>query len=249
MRRFGLILSAGCICALPLTSSAAWTENFDSYANGSQVVGQGGWGGWAGAALNSSLVVNSQALSAPNSLQVVGLSDTVQQYSGYTSGQYIYSTSVFAPSTFTVASEAAFFILLSDYSDAGTNNHWAVQLRMTGAGNVTDDNVETVNNTISLVRNQWVTVSVTIDLTANTRVLTYNGSVVSSGIWTTGTGSTQSIGAVDLYANSPDDLTGGNTVPVFFDNMSLQPVPEPATMAALGLGCAALIRRRKRSAK
>jgi hypothetical protein len=50
------------------------------------------------------------------------------------------------------------------------------------------------------------------------------------------TGATLSLGAVDLYAN--------NTSSVFYDNLNV--VPEPATMAALGLGLAALLRRRRK---
>ncbi|RYG85799.1 PEP-CTERM sorting domain-containing protein [bacterium] len=47
--------------------------------------------------------------------------------------------------------------------------------------------------------------------------------------------------------------TGANGAGVGIDNVSLlptvAPVPEPATMAALGLGAAALLRRRKRGSR
>jgi hypothetical protein len=48
-----------------------------------------------------------------------------------------------------------------------------------------------------------------------------------------------------LYAT----LNGGYTAPRgMIDNLTITPVPEPATLAALGLGAVAMLRRRKKSA-
>ncbi len=246
MRGYGLGLLVAGLCALPLTSFAQWSENFDSYASGSQVAGQGGWKGWFNVPANGSIVSNTQALSAPNSLDVVGISDTVHEYSGYNTGQWRYSGSVFTPTNFTVTGEIAYFILLSNYSDAGTNMHWSVQLQMQADGVVQDTNGGGTSTPTTLVRGQWVPFSVDIDLNANTRVVKYNNITVATGTWFAGTGATANIGAVDLYANSPDDVTGGNTVPVYFDNLQLQAVPEPTTIVALGLGAVAMLRRRRK---
>jgi hypothetical protein len=238
------ILAFALIGGLCTFANAQWSENFDSYAAGSNVVGQGGWKGWANVPANGSLVVNSPSLSAPNSLQNVGIGDTVHEYSGYTTGQWRYSASVFAPTAFTAPNEVAWFILLSNYSDPGPD-HWSVQLQMTSAGVVSDTNGG-VSTPTTLVRGQWVPITVDINLDANTRVVKYNGITVATGTWKDTSGlATNNIGAVDLYANSPDDLTGGNTVPVFYDNLSLTPVPEPASMVALGVGALALIRRKR----
>jgi hypothetical protein len=175
----------------------------------------------------------------------MGTADTVHEYSGFTSGLWRYSASVFVPNNFTVTGEVAWFILLSNYVDLGPN-HWSVQLQMGANGEVKDTNGG-VSTPTTLVRGQWVPITVDINLTANTRVVKYNNITVATGTWTDGNAAaTLNIGAVDLYANG-NGVTG-NTVPVFYDNLSLTAVPEPASMAVLGLGALALVRRRARKA-
>ncbi len=68
-----------------------WTDNFDSYATGSQLIGQGGWEGWDNNPAAGALTSSAQALSAPNSAAILGATDLVHQYSGYTSGQWVYT--------------------------------------------------------------------------------------------------------------------------------------------------------------
>src|SRR5689334_16014505 len=65
------------VCAVS-SAFAQWSENFDSYTAGTDVSGHGGWQSWGGSSINGSLVVNTQSLSAPNSLQNVRIGDTVR---------------------------------------------------------------------------------------------------------------------------------------------------------------------------
>ncbi|MCO5242551.1 MAG: immune inhibitor A [Anaerolineae bacterium] len=74
-----------------------WSDNFDSYATGSQLIGQGGWEGWDGSAAAGALTSNAQALSAPNSADILGATDLVHQYSGYTSGKWVYTAMQYIP--------------------------------------------------------------------------------------------------------------------------------------------------------
>ena len=245
-----LFAAVAAACLVPTAAFAQWSDNFDSYTAGSNIHGQGGWEGWDNNSLNGGLVANSQSLSAPNSLQDNGLSDIVHQYSGDTSGQWRYTANVFVPTTFVVPNEIAWFILMSNYTDGGDiagTDHWSVQLQTTSAGVVQDINGGTSTPT-TLVRGQWVPITVDINLGLNTRVVKYNGITIATGTWKDASGlATANIGAVDLYANSDDVTQGsGNTIPVFYDNLSLAPVPEPATMTALTLGVVALIRRRRK---
>jgi hypothetical protein len=233
------ILLVAIAAVAPLSAIAQqWSDNFDTYVTGSQLHGQGGWVGWFNDPNAGAMTSNAQSLSAPNSVDILGGSDLVRQY-GIAGGLWTYSGSVFVPTAHTGTS---FFILMSDYNHAGTNMHWSVQMTLNSTTGLVGDNSANggVATPVPLVKGQWVPFSVDIDLVADTKVVWYNSQQVISSRWRDqaggSTGATLSLGAVDLFANS--------TSSVFYDNLNV--VPEPATMAALGLGLAALLRRRRK---
>ena len=102
----------------------AWTEDFDSYAAGSGIIGQGGWDGWDGDPIWEAYVSDDQSLSSPNSLRLDATSDVVQQFSGFNSGQYQISAWQYFPST---ATGYQYFILLNTYNQGGPYN-WSTQI-------------------------------------------------------------------------------------------------------------------------
>lgn len=57
------------------------------------------------------------------------------------------------------------------------------------------------------------------------------------------------LGAYLQIPKDPNNAAAANGAHAVWTNISVAPVPEPASMAALGLGAAALIRRRRRGAK
>lgn len=75
----------------PRGVTANWIDHIDLYATGSQMIGQGGWEGWAGDPNVGALTSAAQARSAPNSVEVVGATDLVHQYSGYTTGTWTFT--------------------------------------------------------------------------------------------------------------------------------------------------------------
>jgi hypothetical protein len=75
-----------------------WEDNFDSYADGSSIHGQGGWKGWDNDPAWTAYITSTQAKSTPHSVSIAGDSDLVHEYSGYESGDYIYTAWVYIPS-------------------------------------------------------------------------------------------------------------------------------------------------------
>jgi hypothetical protein len=75
-----------------------WSEDFDSYADGSAMHGQGGWKGWDNDPAWTGYVSSQEYLSEPHSVEVSADCDLVHEYTGYTSGQYIYIAWVYIPS-------------------------------------------------------------------------------------------------------------------------------------------------------
>ena len=78
-------------------SGIVWSENFDSYADGSSMHGQGGWKGWDNHEEFTAYVTSNKSRSSPHSVDVLEDTDLVHEYSGYTSGEYIYTAWIYIP--------------------------------------------------------------------------------------------------------------------------------------------------------
>ncbi len=201
---------------------ANWSDNFDSYATGSQLHGQGGWKGWFNDPTAGALTSSAQARSTPNSAAILGASDLVHEY-GETDGQWVYTAWQYVPSNFTGQS---YFILLNQYNDAGTTLNWSTQVMFDGATNQVVNDGGVSGGTLPLVRGQWVELRVEIDLDADTQAFYYNNQLLYSGTWSgqVSGGGVTSIAAVDLFAN--------NASVVYYDDMSLVNVTGPAVCDA-----------------
>jgi len=189
-------------------------ENFDAYADGSQVIGQGGWQGWDGSAAAGALVSSAFSLSAPHSVDILGASDLVQQFVGRTSGQWVLTAWVYVPSGTT--NGPTFFILLNTYADFGPYN-WSTQVQFDDTTGMAVD--IDGGSMLPLVTDAWVEIRVEIDLDADVQNFFYNGALLFSDTWTghASGGGALNIAAVDLFAN--------NASSVFYDDISLCPAP------------------------
>ena len=74
-----------------------WEENFDSYADGSSMHGQGGWKGWDNDPAWTAYVTSFLSQSEPHSVDIAGPTDLIHEYDGYTTGQYIYTAWMYIP--------------------------------------------------------------------------------------------------------------------------------------------------------
>ncbi len=190
--------------------AGGWSDNFDSYANNTNLHGVGGWKGWDNTPGATGFVRDDQSLSSPHSVEIMTTSDLVHEYAGYTSGAWSYTAWQYIPSTF---SGTTYYLLLNEYNDGGPYN-WSVQLNFnSGTGLVTNDGVS--GGSMPYLEDQWVEIRVEIDLDNNLQFLYYNGTLLYSGTWTEeqAGGGQLEIQAVDLYANGASA--------VYYDDISL----------------------------
>jgi len=188
-------------------------DTFDTYANGSGIIGQGGWQGWSGTVpAPEGYVSNAQKCSPANSLRlrvgVVGVSsntDAVQVHA-ITGGKWVYSAKTFAPSTST---GNAYFILLNSYPAFV----WSLDLGLNMDTNLVST-IEAGTTPLPLVEDQWVDVRVNIDLDAMTQEIFYGCQSMGTIPW--GTPAVNTLQALDLYSESTDEF--------YYDNVKLESV-------------------------
>lgn len=216
-----------------MPAAANWADDFDSYAAGSGLHGQGGWVGWGGDPQWDANVVNTYSSSPSNSLEVVGGADMVQTFSGYTSGTYTLTSDLYVPADSN--SGDVYWIWLNQY---GATNNWSIQVKIGTTDSVIHPDLPqgaTSSVDAPMVRDQWVTLKAVVDLDANSYDCWYGATqMVTDGIWY---GGAKDIAAIDLFSN-------GASEPVYFDNVAI--TPEPMSIALIGGGAVALFRRRRR---
>jgi len=225
-RRFlpamALVLVAG-LAVLPWRATAGPVfDDFESYAVGSNLHGQGGWAGWADNPSAGALVSSNFSFSPTRSVNITGDSDLVRTFSDATNGQWVFSVRQYIPSTSTGTN---YVILLNTYRSpyGATDLNWSVQIQNDmAAGQIISDLGG--GATRPMVKDQWVEVRCEINLDANSVSEFYNGQLLSTHAWQNGTGLNQ-IQAHDLFAN--------NAEPVYYDNVSLVPCVAPSITSGL----------------
>ncbi len=249
-------LALGVVLALGVASACAdWTDNFDSYAQGS-IYNQGGWTGWGGAPAAAGNVTNALSLSSPNSQEISLGHDSVHTYAGYTTGVWWYTAKIWIPSNFesggTSPDTGTYFILLNTYTTGGANTRWSVQFAFDSLDQMIHADAGSSNEvTLPYFTDQWSTIAVRIDLGNDWTQIYYNGTLIddpaladnptlgggyqwTKGVFGNDTNGLLNIAAVDLYANGSSS--------VYYDNMSLL-VPEPVS-GVLALALLLVMRRR-----
>jgi hypothetical protein len=203
--------TAAAVCGVTglVAQGQALTENFDSYAPGSTIVGQDGWELWHTGGVDAT-VTNTRAHSAPNSLNLVPGSDIVHRFN-ITSGAWTIRAWTFVPAD---ATGDAYMIALNQYSPNPDN--WSIQVRFGGTDGVVESQFE--NSQLPLIRDRWVEFRAEVDLTADTLNIFYDNAPLSTNqVYSTHMGATgiPVIAAIDLYDDSMPNF--------FYDDVSVQP--------------------------
>jgi hypothetical protein len=203
-----------------VTSPSGYAEDFESYAVGEMLHGQGGWKGWNNNSDVAALASDLYAFSGSKSVEITGSADLVREFK-LAGGKWKLSAMLYIP---TGATGESMFILLNTYNDSGAKD-WSVQLTF-DSGSITSKYDDTATDTV--LYDQWVELKCIIDLDNNTVAEYYNGALFSARQWDDDGHDT--LGAIDLYAK------GGS--PVFYDDITIVPAtacdPYPADGARYG---------------
>ncbi len=186
-------------------------DDFEAYAPGSNLHGQGGWAGWADDPAAGALVATNFSFSPTRSVNISGASDLVRTFSGVTNGQWVFTVRQYIPSTSTGTN---YVILMNTYRPpyAAADLSWSVIIQNNlVAGLVISDLGG--GATLPMVKDQWVEVRCEINLASNTVSEFYHGQLLSTHPWRDGAGPKQ-IQALDLYSD--------NSGPVYYDNVDLE---------------------------
>jgi RHS repeat-associated protein len=207
------IVLFACLAVLARPVAAQVFDDFESYAVGSNLHGQGGWAGWMGNASAGALVSTNFSFSPIRSVNINGASDLVHTFSGATNGQWVFRVMQYIPSSSTGVS---YVILMNTYqAPYGTSNlSWSVQIPCNLAtGQIISDYGG--GATLPMLKDQWVEFRCEINLASNSVSEFYNGQLLSTHLWQGGGGGPglNEIQALDLFAN--------NAGPVYYDNVSL----------------------------
>ena len=234
------------MCLLAPTAQAGSGDNFDSYTAGVVIPPGNDWVGWGGAAAANCIVTAGPANSNPNSLAAVGGVGTDQCYEfGYEAktGQWDFSVMTYVPSDGKAGQE--YFNLMNVFVQATNTYQWSnveVYWDMR-AGTATADQVyvqDTGAATAAPIQyDTWVEVSADIDLDANTVEVFYDGVSLTGGTIPWSDNPVHGIDVMDIYPATADASV------MYYDDISL--IPEPATMALLGIGGLMMLRRRRKA--
>ena len=201
-----------CLAVLPWRAAAQVSDDFESYAVGSNLHGQGGWAGWGGNASAGAEVSSTFAFSPTRSVNITGASDLVRTISGATNGQWVFRVMQYIPSTSTGTN----YTILLNNSSATAAQDWSVQIQ----NNMVSGQIISYfggGATLPMVKDQWVEVQCVINLDANSVSEFYNGQLLSTHSWqgSTGVPGLNEIQALNLFAD--------NAGPVYYDNVTLTP--------------------------
>nr|NQU92919.1 PKD domain-containing protein [Bacteroidota bacterium] len=199
-----------------------WTESFETYVSGSDIVGQGGWEFWGGLPASVGAFVNADvAYDGSQSLKISGRAnqtgdDIVHRFSGCDAGIWLFTIQQFIPAA--AIGGTSYLVLLNRYDCAGSDLNWSTQVSFDPDLNVVTSDYD--GEQLPLVKGEWARISVYIDLDTDQQHIYYNGQYLATKSWTEGISGSGDLNfaALDLWSNTLEN------VPVYYDDFSLEQV-------------------------
>ena len=221
-QRLLLPLSAISIALAGTATAQTWSDDFETYANGSALETQGGWTGWDGVTTAFTVVSNAQAQSGMQSIQANPGADTVYQFTPATTGKWEFIGHIYAPTGFTSDLD---YMVMNKYAHFGPYE-WGSWVSISGSTATVTCNCGGVGAASApLPFDRWVEIREVIDLDNDFADIYFDGQLLASYVWSDGfSGSTghlvPAIEALDIYP------TGGG-MGLFIDNLSLTELSGP----------------------
>ncbi len=190
-----------------------WEEDFDTYADGTLLYNVGGWSGWDDNPANAATVTAARYRSEPNSVEVSQV-DAVHPFTGIDGGQWTLTAWQYIPSQL----DATTFFVVNSYYEHGGPYFWTVEIQFNPTTGQLHDQLRDPNaeNSLPIIYDQWVELRLEIDISGGLGTITqyYNGQVLVSGDWITGSVGQLAIGNVNLY--------GPHNAKVYYDDLVLE---------------------------
>ena len=155
------LLPMAALCFAGSASAQAWSDDFESYALGSSLEGQGGWRAWAGPSTSFSTVSDTFARSGAQSVALYQGADTVHEYGPVSSGSWIYTGYIYL----TGGWDGEFsYMIMNKFDDVLLAYEWGSWIQFQSATGSAVCNCGSSGLTVPLILDQWVQIRKEIDL-------------------------------------------------------------------------------------
>lgn len=236
------LIVLGCLAPLASYAQVLWSDNFDSHSLGS-LEGQGGW-----------LLQNP-----PSNVVEEGNGRPLAHTSGQMVLQQPATSAAFAlhfPDGWNTRNVGNDTLVLTGaiYVSSGTSNLGSAIFQVVGfngsasrmgfVGLINNQFIYGTGDSLflgsSAAMDQWNEIRMEIDTVANVSRMYGNGVLQGTESFTAGL-------AVNNWGFQTTSLGGAVSNPVYFDSMQAEAVPEPFTLAGLGLAGLAVSRRKRKA--
>jgi len=196
------------LIASSLLGQVSFSDDFESYNVGDQIAATSAdWELWPSAMATDAMVTDEQAAGGSNSLRLPGGQDLdiiLPFGQDFTEGTFNLSFDVFIPT-----GANAYFNFQGNSDIAGPTGLWVLQCYLRNTGIFEVDNAESLVIQNAYPQNEWINITLDVNLTENLWKMFINGECLGSF---TNTDERNRIHALNLY---PDD---GNAMS-FVDNV------------------------------